>query len=177
MQFCKFIECRIGEPITALDVYKNFVLLGSISGYFGVYNVADNIVCFSEGCEKQLIRDCCLHIGADRKFKNPQKNSDQNDSDNFFDNKDEDSEVPSNQYIDDDSIDMGKYGKSSVIYNSPSDIVFDYEKGVFNFGYLAIGDSSILRIDLDRFCKERLIHLTQTPQKDRKVLFQPSKFP
>lgn len=34
-----FIETRLGEPITALDIHKNYLAFGSISGYYGLFDL------------------------------------------------------------------------------------------------------------------------------------------
>lgn len=33
-----FIECILGEPLTALDNVQDQIALGSVSGYYGIYN-------------------------------------------------------------------------------------------------------------------------------------------
>ena len=155
MQFCKFIECRIGEPVTALDACKNYVLLGAISGYFAVYDIQANVIAFSDKCQKQLIRDCCLHIGARKKFKNPGHAEEETINEM-------DSEFSSNPYMD-DSIDIEKYGKnSSIRFKEATDVVFDFETGQYNFGYLSVGDSGTLRIDLHMFISDNLKKFVKT---------------
>ena len=152
MQFLKFIECRIGEPITALDVHKNMVLLGSISGYYAIYDMDADITLFSEKCEKHTIRDCCLHVGAKRKFKNqsPELNQSRafsrNDKDNSM-SQQEDSVFGSDS----------NFGKSSMVFKEASQMVFDFEQRDVDLAYLAVGDSGVLRVDIKRFFRERLI--------------------
>ena len=34
-----FIETRLGEPITALDLCQDKIVFGSISGYYGMLNI------------------------------------------------------------------------------------------------------------------------------------------
>lgn len=51
-----FIECRIGEPITAIDQNKGLLAFGSISGYFGLFDCTSNTLKFSEKCDIELIR-------------------------------------------------------------------------------------------------------------------------
>lgn len=52
-----FIETRIGEPITAIDLNDTHLVFGSISGYYGSLNFKTNKYIFSEKCEIELIRD------------------------------------------------------------------------------------------------------------------------
>lgn len=52
-----FIETRIGEPLTAIDIAENIVVFGSISGYYGKLNTLDKKVDFSKTCESELVRD------------------------------------------------------------------------------------------------------------------------
>jgi hypothetical protein len=152
MLFCKFIECRIGEPITALDIHKNYVLLGSISGYYAIYDIESNLTVFSEKCEKNLIRDCCLHIGATRKFINPVKTLTKAPSHDYF-NKNE-----SSVNDEESSMDLrDSFGKSSLIFKEASEMIFNYENKEVDLAYLAIGDSGVLRIDIKRFFRERLL--------------------
>ena len=155
MQFCKFIECRVGEPITALDVHKNFVLLGSISGYYAIYDMDSNLTVFSEKCEKHVIRDCCLHIGATRKFKNPVSTLEESPSEKYFQKKnaDDSSEEQEENMFDSKE----NFGKSSLIFKEASEMKFEYEKKNVDLAYLAIGDNGVLRIDIKRFFRERLI--------------------
>ena len=56
MKFVAFIESRLAEPITAIDVYGQYVLFGSISGYFGVFYADTQKVAYSNYCEDELIR-------------------------------------------------------------------------------------------------------------------------
>lgn len=155
MIFCKFIECRIGEPITALDIHKNFVLLGSISGYYAIYDIESNITVFSEKCEKNMIRDCCLHIGATRKFKNPIKSLTKAPSKTYF-NKNSINDSSENE--DDTSMDLSNgFGKSSLVFKEASEMVFEYENKEVDLAFLAVGDSGVLRIDIKRFFRERLM--------------------
>jgi len=35
-----FIETRLGEPITAIDYLHPHIVIGSISGFYGVLNVS-----------------------------------------------------------------------------------------------------------------------------------------
>jgi hypothetical protein len=162
MQFLKFIECRIGEPITALDIHKNFLLLGSISGYYAIYNISANITIFSEKCEKNMIRDCCLHIGAKRKFRNPPVsdtspfNRDKEMGNSLSQN--EDSVFDSNSQI----------GKSSLIFKEASEMVFEYENKEVDLAYLAVADSGVLRVDVGRFFRERL---TKNNQSGKVVIY------
>lgn len=57
MKFIAFIESRLAEPITAVDVCGQIVLFGSISGYFGVFNIQTQKVAYSNYCEDELIRE------------------------------------------------------------------------------------------------------------------------
>jgi hypothetical protein len=153
MIFCKFIECRIGEPITALDIHKNFVLLGSISGYYAIYDIDSNITVFSEKCEKNMIRDCCLHIGATRKFKNPVKSLTKEPSRDYF-NKNSNNDSSEEE----SSMDLrGGFGKSSLVFKEASEMVFEYEEKEVDLAFLAVADSGVLRIDIKRFFRERLM--------------------
>lgn len=163
MQFCKFIECRIGEPITALDVHHNFVLLGSISGYYVIYDIENNLTVFSKKCEKHIIRDCCLHIGATRKFKNPVKTL----SDSFSDSRS--NMTPRSALIDEENPTepQNTFGKSSLIFKEASEMVFEYENKNVDLAYLAIGDTGVLRVDIRRFFRERLIK--RDPKRSRPV--------
>lgn len=34
-----FIECILGEPITAVNSNENMIVFGSISGYYGVFDI------------------------------------------------------------------------------------------------------------------------------------------
>lgn len=151
MEFCKFIECRIGEPITSLDVQNNHVLFGSISGYFGIYDVSNDVVCFSEECEKYLIRSCCLDINTKRKFKNPNEKL---EKDSIYDNYIIEEESVNSENI------FNEGGKSDI-FKEAAELKFEYDEGNYNLAYLGVGDSSILRVDIDRFMKERSKAISQ----------------
>ena len=144
MEFCKFIECRLGEPITALDVKEDYVLFGSISGYFGIFNAKKDIVCFSEECEKYLIRSCCLDIGTQKKFVNQNSSSRKEEEVDYVIEQD----TENNQ--------SQTFGGKSELFEEAANMVFEYDEGEYNLGYIGIGDSSILRIDVDKFMQERL---------------------
>lgn len=56
MRLITFIECRLAEPITAVDVNKDYIAFGSISGYFGIFSLKGKTAKYSEKCEDELIR-------------------------------------------------------------------------------------------------------------------------
>ena len=61
MRLIAFIECRLAEPITAVDVNNEYVAFGSISGYFGIFNIKSKTAKYSEKCEDELIRGVKLY--------------------------------------------------------------------------------------------------------------------
>lgn len=56
MRLITFIECRLAEPITAIDVNSTYIAFGSISGYFGLFNLKGKTAKYSDKCEDELIR-------------------------------------------------------------------------------------------------------------------------
>lgn len=56
MRLITFIECRLAEPITAVDINHEYIAFGSISGYFGIFNLKGKTAKYSEKCEDELIR-------------------------------------------------------------------------------------------------------------------------
>ena len=138
MQFCKFIECRLGEPLTALDVHRGHVAVGSISGYYVLYSVEHNLVYFSKDCQKEAIRDITLHIGARHvvnKIPKPPKEDNSEDSDDdylYHDQSDEDIKE--------------KFDRKW----------FQDETGEWDLVYINVGDLKCLRVDIRKFFEERI---------------------
>lgn len=56
MRLITFIESRLAEPITAVDINYEYVAFGSISGYFGIFSLKHKTVKYSDKCEDELIR-------------------------------------------------------------------------------------------------------------------------
>ena len=56
MNFLSFIPCRLGEPITALDISDGQIAFGSIIGYYGVYNVELDELRYGRDCLSELVR-------------------------------------------------------------------------------------------------------------------------
>ena len=59
MRFETFIPCRLGEPITALELAKTELFFGSISGYVGRYDSTTRATSYSSICHSELIRSIC----------------------------------------------------------------------------------------------------------------------
>ncbi len=51
-----FIETRLGEPITSLDSFKEYIAFGSITGFFGIFNTENNKITYSKICQEELVR-------------------------------------------------------------------------------------------------------------------------
>ena len=50
-----FIECILGEPLTAIDSLNNYIAFGSISGYYGMYDKNTRKSIFCNQVENELI--------------------------------------------------------------------------------------------------------------------------
>jgi len=57
MRFETFIQCRLGEPITAVKLFRDELFIGSISGYIGRYSNRTRAVEYFPNCHPELIRD------------------------------------------------------------------------------------------------------------------------
>lgn len=56
MNFVSFIPCRLGEPITAIDISEGNIAFGSIIGYYGVYNIDNDELHYGKECLSELVR-------------------------------------------------------------------------------------------------------------------------
>ena len=61
MRFETFVPCRLGEPITAVELDHGSLFFGSISGYIGRYDFVSRTTSYSPICHSELIRSICLH--------------------------------------------------------------------------------------------------------------------
>ncbi len=61
MKFITQIKIRIGEPITAISLNQSGLVVGSISGYIGYYNIAKNTLKYMNDTFDELVRDIYLH--------------------------------------------------------------------------------------------------------------------
>lgn len=59
-----FIKCRIGEPLTAVDISKTHVTFGSISGYIGIYDMNIKLTKYVDTVFEELIRE--IEINAEK---------------------------------------------------------------------------------------------------------------
>ena len=101
-----------------------------------------------------MIRDCCLHIGAQRKFKNKVESLTKSPSQDYFEQK-----YRTNEQASFSETEKKEFGKSSLILKEANEMVFEYEKekSGSNLAYLSVGDSGVLRVDIKRFFRERLV--------------------
>jgi hypothetical protein len=56
MNFVSYIPCRLGEPITALDIADGHLAFGSIIGYYGVYSFENDELRYGKECLNELVR-------------------------------------------------------------------------------------------------------------------------
>lgn len=56
MDLITFIPCRLGEPISALDIADGVLAFGSIIGYYGLYFVERDAVRYGRECLTELVR-------------------------------------------------------------------------------------------------------------------------
>jgi hypothetical protein len=61
MRFETFVQCRLGEPITAVALDREELYFGSISGYIGRYSSRTRAVEYYSNCHPELIRDIHVH--------------------------------------------------------------------------------------------------------------------
>ncbi|EGR26928.1 hypothetical protein IMG5_204300 [Ichthyophthirius multifiliis] len=55
-KFEKLIKIRIGEPITAVQIHQDLVIVGSISGYVGIYNIQNSQLQYIQEVYEEIIR-------------------------------------------------------------------------------------------------------------------------
>lgn len=56
MDFITFIPCRLGEPISALDISDGVLAFGSIIGYYGLYFIERDALLYGKECLTELVR-------------------------------------------------------------------------------------------------------------------------